>query len=143
MRHMAMKPGALFFLIIPPVAAIYILIRFAGLPWTASRILGLVVTITSLTALTVARINLGNSFSIAPRATALVTTGIYSRIRNPIYVFAAIGLAGIFLYISRPIALLYLVPLIALQTWRARHESRVLEQRFGDAYRQYRAKTWF
>jgi protein-S-isoprenylcysteine O-methyltransferase Ste14 len=30
-----------------------------------------------------------------------------------------------------------------MQVWRARNEARVLEAKFGDTYRQYRAKTWF
>jgi len=33
--------------------------------------------------------------------------------------------------------------LAAVHAWAARRESRVLERAFGDAYRQYRAKTWW
>ncbi len=33
--------------------------------------------------------------------------------------------------------------IIVLQTIRARQESRVLEEKFGDEYREYRKKTWF
>jgi protein-S-isoprenylcysteine O-methyltransferase Ste14 len=32
---------------------------------------------------------------------------------------------------------------IVVQTLRARREARVLETAFGDAYREYRSKTWF
>ena len=35
-----------------------------------------------------------------------------------------------------------LLPLIALQVWRARAEARVLEERFGEEYLRYRAQTW-
>jgi hypothetical protein len=39
--------------------------------------------------------------------------------------------------------LLGLLALIApLQIWRAGLEARVLEERFGEQYRQYRARTW-
>jgi protein-S-isoprenylcysteine O-methyltransferase Ste14 len=30
-----------------------------------------------------------------------------------------------------------------MQTFRARREAQVLEGAFGDAYREYRRKTWF
>jgi protein-S-isoprenylcysteine O-methyltransferase Ste14 len=143
MRRMAMRRGALFVTVVPMVAVIAILIRFAELPRSATRVAGAALMIVGFGLLTVARINLGNSFSVAPRATELVTTGIYAGIRNPIYVFSTIGLTGIFLYIDKPIVLLILVPLIALQTWRARAESRLLEEKFGDAYRRYKASTWF
>jgi len=32
---------------------------------------------------------------------------------------------------------------VPLQVWRARNEARVLETKFGDAYRDYRRNTWF
>lgn len=90
-----------------------------------------------------ARIQLGRSFSIAPKATALVTRGLYSKIRNPIYVFSASWIAGLALALGHPGALLLVIPLIPMQTDRARREARVLEENFGEAYREYRRKTWF
>jgi protein-S-isoprenylcysteine O-methyltransferase Ste14 len=30
-----------------------------------------------------------------------------------------------------------------VQVWRARKEAAVLEAKFGDEYRAYRASTWF
>jgi len=35
------------------------------------------------------------------------------------------------------------VVLIPIQIWRAGKESKVLEEKFGDEYRKYRAQTWF
>jgi len=95
------------------------------------------------TLLTLARISLGNAFSLRPEATRLVITGLYSRIRNPIYVFGTLAIAGIILYIGKPVFLTLLLPVVALQMWRARAEGRVLESRFGEEYRRYRARTWF
>ena len=138
-----MKPSAGFVTIAPMVAIIWLIVVFARHPWHVWRVAGLVLMIFGFSLLTAARINLGNSFSIRPQATALVTSGIYSRIRNPIYVFSAIGIVGAVLYIDRPILLFLLLPIILMQVVRARAESRVLEERFGDAYRSYRAGTWF
>jgi protein-S-isoprenylcysteine O-methyltransferase Ste14 len=91
----------------------------------------------------IARIQLGSSFSMKPKATALVTHGLYSRIRNPIYVFGSCAIVGIILFYEKPIGLLAFAPIIPLQISRARKESRILEEAFGDAYRNYKANTWF
>lgn len=127
----------------PLVAAAALMAMFARPPWTALRIAGLVIAIASLILLTVARVQLGNSFSVMPEARELVTRGLYSRIRNPIYVFSAIGLAALCLYVNMPVLLLGLLVLVPIQYFRARAEGRVLETRFGEEYRQYKAATWF
>jgi protein-S-isoprenylcysteine O-methyltransferase Ste14 len=91
----------------------------------------------------IARIQLGRSFSVAAKAQHLVMTGLYSRIRNPIYVFGGLVIAAFVVYIGRPVWLLSFVVLIPMQLVRARNESRVLEEKFGDEYRAYKARTWF
>jgi len=73
----------------------------------------------------------------------LVTSGIYSRVRNPIYVSGVIFLVGLALIVGRPLLLIVLLLLIPLQIVRARREAVVLEKKFGDAYREYRKRTWF
>ena len=73
----------------------------------------------------------------------MVTHGVYSKIRNPIYVFGVVMITGVVLVLHRPILWLVLVAVIILQTVRARREALVLEAAFGDAYREYRQKTWF
>jgi protein-S-isoprenylcysteine O-methyltransferase Ste14 len=101
-----------------------------------------VIGLPSLALLVLARIQLGGSFSVRPKAQALVTHGLYSRIRNPIYLFGALAIAGIFLYINQPLYLWFVVVLIPLQIYRVRQEGKVLEARFGDEYRQYKSGTW-
>jgi protein-S-isoprenylcysteine O-methyltransferase Ste14 len=138
-----MKRGALMVTIVPLLAIAYFVYEFARPPWTPMRIAGILLMTPALIFLTISRIQLGNSFSTAPRATQLVTHGIYSRIRNPVYIFGAMVIAGLFLFLERPYLLLLLVPVLILQINRARAEARVLEQHFGDDYRRYRASTWF
>jgi protein-S-isoprenylcysteine O-methyltransferase Ste14 len=117
-------------------------IRYAHEPWTPMRIAAVIIGLPSLVLLIVARIELGGSFSVRPKAQALVTHGLYSRIRNPIYVFGAFTAAAIFLYVNKPVALSLLVVIIPLQIYRARQEGKILEAKFGEEYRQYRARTW-
>jgi protein-S-isoprenylcysteine O-methyltransferase Ste14 len=51
--------------------------------------------------------------------------------------------AGVVLVVHRPVLWLILLVMIVAQTLRARREARVLEAAFGDAYRDYRRRTWF
>jgi hypothetical protein len=71
-------------------------IRYGSQPWTPARIAGVVIGLPSLALLVLARIELGGSFSVRPKAQTLVTHGLYSRIRNPIYVFGGWGSRGSF-----------------------------------------------
>jgi protein-S-isoprenylcysteine O-methyltransferase Ste14 len=112
-------------------------------PWNVLRIIGLAIAVPALMLLFVARIQLGRSFAITPQAKELVTHGLYSRIRNPIYTFSFLLIAGLTLTLQRPFMYFLLALLFAIQTLRARREARVLEEKFGDAYRDYRKKTWF
>ena len=114
-----------------------------GHPWTPVRIAGAAIGVPSLALLSLARIQLGGSFSVRAKAHPLVTGGLYSRIRNPIYVFGALTIAGIILFAGAPKLLWVLAAHIPLQVYRARKEARVLAARFGDEYRAYKARTWF
>lgn len=122
---------------------IFLGIHYSSLPWTPMRIAGVVIGLPSLTLLVLARIELGSSFSVTPKAQNLVTHGLYSRIRNPIYFFGALVVVGGFLYVNKPRALWFLVAIIPLQIYRARLEEKVLETKFGAEYQQYKSRTWF
>lgn len=138
-----MKPSAAIITFLPIILLALLLWRFAAEPWPPLKIAGFVVMLLSGILLTIARLQLGNSFSITPQATALVTHGLYSKIRNPVYVFSAILLAGLALFLRQPVLLITLIILLPMQILRARKESEVLEAHFGDAYRQYKSSTWF
>jgi protein-S-isoprenylcysteine O-methyltransferase Ste14 len=116
---------------------------FWSAPHTITCWIGLSLALIGLAGVIVARYTLGRSFSVRAKATALVTTGIYSRIRNPIYVSGVVLIAGVLLMIHRPEGFVVFLILIPLQVIRARREATVLEAKFGDAYRDYRKQTWF
>jgi protein-S-isoprenylcysteine O-methyltransferase Ste14 len=60
-----------------------------------------------------ARWQLGRSFSVTPQARELVTQGVYSKIRNPIYVFSALMALGILIALNYRYAFLLLAVLIS------------------------------
>ncbi len=111
--------------------------------WDLQRIIGMALMLVGIGGIVTARFHLGKSFAIRPKAHQLVTHGIYSKIRNPIYVFGAVVLVGFVLVLHRPMLWLVVVAVVIMQTVRARREAKVLEAAFGDAYREYRRKTWF
>jgi protein-S-isoprenylcysteine O-methyltransferase Ste14 len=104
---------------------------------------GTAILIPSFILFVISRVQLGSAFSVEAKASTLVTTGIYSRIRNPIYVFGSLMIVGVIVWASRPIFLLVFLVIIPLQVYRARNEERVLREKFGDAYLEYKQKTWF
>lgn len=130
-------------LIVIVLGMILLTVRYAHEPWTAMRIAAVILGLPSLALLILARIELGGAFSVRPKAQALVTHGLYSRIRNPIYFFGALTVVALFLYIRQPLGISLLAVLVPLQMYRARQEEKVLEARFGEEYRQYKASTWF
>jgi len=111
--------------------------------WTTMQTVGLCLMVLGFVLWTLARFQLGNSLTVSAQAKELVTAGLYSRIRNPIYVFGSTLIAGLILVLGRPVWLLIFAAIIPLQLWRARKESYVLETKFGEEYRKYRAATWF
>ena len=112
-------------------------------PHGPARVIGLLLGLIGLGGVILSRHTLGRSFSVVPKATVLVTHGIYSRIRNPIYICEEIFLVGVVLILWRIELLIILLVLVPVQILRARREATVLEARFGEAYREYRKRTWF
>jgi protein-S-isoprenylcysteine O-methyltransferase Ste14 len=111
--------------------------------WNTLRWVGLIITILAAVPFFVARYQLGKSFSVTPQARELVTHGIYSKIQNPIYVFSTLFVVGLLLTLQIRCALIFIPVLIAVQLLRAHQEAKVLQDKFGDAYQEYRKKTWF
>jgi protein-S-isoprenylcysteine O-methyltransferase Ste14 len=73
---------------------------------------------------------------------ALVTTGIHGWSRNPTYVGMFLLYAGIGLAARSPWVLILALPLvIVLRYGVVAREEAYLERRFGDAYRDYKARV--
>ncbi len=121
----------------------------AGVVWLLSGVcaprvallLGGLIAIGASTLVVVARVQLGRAFAVAPRAKALVSRGLYSRVSHPLYVFVDLALLGVILAFRVPLLLVGWACLVAAHVWQASREERILEQAFGEAYRAYRRRT--
>jgi protein-S-isoprenylcysteine O-methyltransferase Ste14 len=82
------------------------------------------------------------SLSAAVPSRALVLDGPYRRSRNPMYLSLAVLYAG-FTFLLNAVAALLLLPLVIwlVQRRAIESEEHYLEQKFGDAYRQYKTRV--
>ena len=73
------------------------------------------------------------------KATTLATTGVYLRIRNPIYFFGAMSILGVIIWMGTAVATAdFCGPDSTLQVLRIRKEERVVTEKFGAAYLDYK-----
>ena len=86
---------------------------------------------------------LGASFLVTARANRLVTTGMYSKFRHPVYVFGGLAWFGALLVLLGWQAWIIGFLVATIEIVRARREERVLAAAFGNEYEQYRRNTWF
>jgi protein-S-isoprenylcysteine O-methyltransferase Ste14 len=111
--------------------------------WHARQIAGISIAIVGFALWMTARFQLGGSFTVTAQARKLVTNGLYSKFRNPIYLFGGVAFAGLLIAIGNPIIFLLFLLFYSHQFLRIRKEAKVLEEAFGEDYRRYKAKTWF
>jgi len=71
----------------------------------------------------------------------LVTSGIYSVSRNPMYLGHLIFLSGLTLVTRSPYAAAVTVALVWWFDRRVQHDEKQVEQLFGDEYRRYAARV--
>jgi protein-S-isoprenylcysteine O-methyltransferase Ste14 len=124
-------------------ALVWVAFHLNLVEWTPVKVAGAALAAVGVALLVTARLQLGGAFSVKAKASKLVTTGLYSKIRNPIYVFGAIAILGVAIVLQNWILLAFVIVLVPLQRYRARKEEAVLAEAFGEEYARYKAGTWF
>ena len=109
----------------------------------AGAFVGGALILVSVPLMFLARHQLGGAFAFTPQAKGLITSGLYSRIAHPMYVFLDLALLGGIIMLREVWLLVPWLGLVALQSLQARREAGVLERAYGDAYRDYRQRTWW
>jgi protein-S-isoprenylcysteine O-methyltransferase Ste14 len=112
-------------------------------PRTGTWVVAMVLAAIAFPLWIAARVQLGSAMSFKAKASRLVTSGLYSRVRHPVYVFGTIASLSALLALQIwPVVALGLAA-VPFTIIRARREQRVLAAAFGDEYRRYLEKTWF
>lgn len=140
-----MKAKDFFEDIYPDTFLIGAVLIYIALNWKndSAHIIGMSLSLVSCVFWIIARINLGKSFAMQAQAKALVTHGIYSKIRNPMYVFSTLIILGILIILQKFYLYPILLLLILLQIYRAKKEGQILQATFGEKYLEYKRSTWF
>lgn len=134
------------------VPAIYFLVLISimqsggtlGFGWLPLSVGGLVLVAMGLAIWVVALITLRRVLTITPEAEALVTTGVYGWFAHPFYVGITLCYLGLSLAKGSLAGMLYTAMVIVpLHLVRAHHEERVMREKFGKNYEEYRRKVLF
>ena len=98
-------------------------------------VVGLALMVIGFPLVLLSRLHLGKAFAVLPKATTLVTSGVYSKIPHPLFAFLDLALLGIVVAVRQQWLLVVWLILVMVHVWEAGREARVLEQAFGDEYR--------
>jgi len=132
--------------IIVVLVFVFFFLRFylvSGRPLNIFSYTGIFLLVPSIILFMIARIQLGSSFQASAEANKLVKTGIYKKVRHPVYLFGIIFLLGIILVTQKFFLLIIWAIVIVLQITRIHREEEVLTDKFGNEYTEYKKQTWF
>ena len=128
-----------------PVAELLELPAIDALDSAPTRIGGLILAVVGILGTVAAQVAMGESWrpDVMPsETTALVTTGPFRLVRNPILACTAVTSAGIALMVPNGIALLAVTAVqVSISVQVRLVEEPHLERVHGDAYRAYAART--
>jgi protein-S-isoprenylcysteine O-methyltransferase Ste14 len=130
--------------IVIPLVVLLLYILVPGLkerPWTALRIGGAILAVIAYFLVITSRIQLGKSFSVRAEAKELVTHSLYGRIRNAMYVSVDLMIFGLIFALGLHWLLVVFAIFVVLQAQQARREAKVLQEKFGQVYIDYRKQT--
>jgi len=126
---------------------------FRIFPWPLDRqlvssqpvkLIGVALVSLGLAIFAMAYVSFGDSWRVGfdvKSPGALVTGGIFSISRNPIYLSLDLWFIGIFLINGRLIFLIFATLAVAVMHWQIQQEEAFLSNLYGQPYRDYCART--
>lgn len=108
------------------------------------KLIGVALASLGLAIFAMAYVSFGDSWRVGfdvKSPGALVTTGIFSISRNPIYLFLDLWFIGIFLINGTLIFLIFAALAVTAMHWQIRQEEAFLSNLYGQPYRDYCART--
>ena len=91
----------------------------------------------------IGRKNLGRSYALTPKALKLKTHGLYKKILHPLYFSQTFILFFFVVFSGNNTLWILFIPILFIQIFRAKSEEKLLEEKFGNKYLEYKKKTWF
>lgn len=106
-------------------------------------IIASILIFSGLIILIISQIQLGNSYRILlpGKKIKLITSGLYSLMRNPLYIGAYISFIGIFLMYPSIVFFIFFIIIIVNNHFRILEEEKVLLELYGDEYRSYKKQV--
>lgn len=107
-------------------------------------IFGIILAISGLLLWITALVTLRNSLSVFPETRKLITSGIYAWFKHPFYIGLSLTFMGLVLATGSQKGLfVVLLVLLPLHVCRALIEEKILEEAFGNEYKNYQKKVKF
>ena len=147
-RVSSIEPPRIFLIAIIAMVTLHVVLPLAVVPSPFSYAGGALAAAGIVMIVWSRRAFQGAGTPITPftESTALIRHGLYRRTRNPMYLGGVLLVLGVALLLGSVMPLLIAVGFfVILQEGFIRHEERLLEQRFGEEYRNYRrsVRRWF
>ena len=105
---------------------------------------GVVVALISVFLVFWTHISLGRQYSARQEIQQdhlLITEGVYSRVRHPMYTVFGLFSFSVAIISSNLLLLVFSILVFIPFPWLARHEEKMLIDKFGDEYRKYMEQT--
>lgn len=110
------------------------------------KIIGALINIVGLIVWWSAKLTLAENWDAGygkPKIKRLITHGIYSKIRHPLYWGINITLIGLFILYPKVWFVVISLVIIIYFFHRMHTENAYLSEKLGEEYRDYKKKTWF
>jgi len=108
--------------------------RFAFISSSTTEIVGLAIVMVGV----ILRVLAFKEIPCTHRINKLVTSGIYSKTRNPVYLSFMIIVLGIAIFSRMSLTALWVIVTVLVLYWVAKSEESDLETKFGEQYRAYK-----